>query len=160
MEHLVSRHEIVATGEGCKVICCRVRTTNTSRKRFSVWSECSEWNKNPHRGRERGRVSKSVSTPTPLIWVMMTRWGRGTSVEAEWESWVREMCCRVQSVGGSEVGCSFIEPKDHTASELWLYELLVEEWEAFVHYFTLKGDNFSAQMEMKLDLVSQMSLYF
>lgn len=37
------------------------------------------------------RVRKSVLTPTPLIWVMMTRWGRGTSVEAEWGSWVREM---------------------------------------------------------------------
>lgn len=36
-------------------------------------------------------VRKSVLTPTPLIWVMTTRWRRGTSVEAELGSWVREM---------------------------------------------------------------------
>lgn len=56
--------------------------------------------------------------------------------------------CRVLSVGGSEVGGSFMEPQDHSASELWLYVLLGETGEIFVHYFTtfFQGDCFSAQM--------------
>ncbi len=56
--------------------------------------------------------------------------------------------CRVLNVGGSEVGGSFMEPQDHSASELWLYVLLGETGEIFVHYFTtfFQGDHFSAQM--------------
>lgn len=154
MEHLVSRHVTVATGEGRQKICYRESSRNKSQKRFSWWSDVVNETKTHT---ERERVSKSVSTPTPLIWVMMTRWGRGTSVEAEWESWVREMCCGVLNVGGSEVGGSFMEPQDHSASERW------EKWEIFVHYFTtfFKGDYFSAQMGgTQKDLFSQMSLYF
>ncbi len=86
MEHLVSRHVIVAMGEGCKVICSSKITRNKSPKRFSGWSAVVNETKTcTHTERELERVSKSVSTPTPIIWVMMTRWGRGTSVEADWE---------------------------------------------------------------------------
>lgn len=85
MEHLVSQHVIVATGNGCEVS-YRSNTRNKSQERFSWWSDIANETKAYNE-----RVRKSVLTPTPLIWVMMTRWGRGTSVGAEWESWVREM---------------------------------------------------------------------
>lgn len=89
MEHLVSRHVIVATGGGCKVICLCENTRNKkSQKRFSWRGDVV--NETKAYTREMERVSRSALTPTLLIWVMMTRWGRGTSVEAEWESWVRE----------------------------------------------------------------------
>lgn len=35
--------------------------------------------------------------------------------------------CRVLNVGGSEVGGSFMEPHDHSASELWLLRVAGRE---------------------------------
>lgn len=53
--------------------------------------------------------------------------------------------CRVPNVGGSEVGGSFMEPRDHSASEL--YVLLGERYICgLLHNFFFKGDHFSAQM--------------
>lgn len=41
--------------------------------------------------------------------------------------------CRVLTVGGLEVGGSFMELHDRSASELWLYVLLGEKREILVH---------------------------
>lgn len=112
------------------------------------------------------RVSKSVLTPTPLIWVMMTRWGRETSVEAEWASWVREMAA----------GCWMWEVRRWVVHS-WSHTIILHQSSGFtccrkrnerfvcitLQHF-LKEITFQNRWEgwalRTLDLLSQMSLYF
>lgn len=140
MEHLVSQHVIVATGEGCKVIRNSENIQNKSQKRFKLMEEHSEWNKNLQ------RESQQISTDTHTTHLGHDDKVRKRNISGGWMSELSQRNgCRVLNVGGSEVGGSFMEPHDHSASELWLYVLQEEKWEICVHYFTtfFKGDYFS-----------------
>lgn len=163
MEHLVSRHVIAATGEGWKVICYRESTRNKSQTRFSWWGDGVNETKT-YIERERVRESQQISTDTHATHLGYDDKVRKRNISG---GWMRELSqrsgCRVPNVGGSEVGGSFMEPRDHSASEL--YVLLGERYICgLLHNFFLKEITFQHRWEgwalRKLDLFSQMCPYF
>lgn len=104
MKHLVSQHANLASQERME--------------QYSEWNKSLRWQ------------SQKISIDTHT-----TDLGHDDKVRKRNISggWMRELSqrngCRVLNVGCMDVGGSFMETHNHSASELWLYLLTGENWE-------------------------------
>lgn len=104
MKHLVRQHANVASQERME--------------QYSEWNQSLRWQ------------SQKISIDTHT-----TDLGHDDKVRKRNISggWMRELSqrngCRVLNVGCVDVGGSFMETHNHSASELWLYLLTGEKWE-------------------------------